>query len=70
MTVIDFHTHIFPRGFRAEREAFFSGEPAFEELYCAAASRLVGKRDLIKNMDKTGDFRLSLEQRSTFSKTQ
>ncbi len=54
MTVIDFHTHIFPRGFRAEREAFFSGEPAFEELYCAAASRLVGKSDLIKNMDKTG----------------
>ena len=54
MMVIDFHTHIFPQFFRSAREKFFSDEPAFEELYSAASSNLVGKRDLLKNMDETG----------------
>jgi uncharacterized protein len=31
--IIDFHTHIFPRVIRLNRQEFFSGESAFKLLY-------------------------------------
>lgn len=50
--VIDFHTHIFPRDIRENREKFFPSEPAFKLLYQPAKSRLIGAADLIDAMDK------------------
>lgn len=52
--IIDFHTHIFPSFFRDERGLFFSEEPAFESLYRSSKSRLVGREELLKNMDEEG----------------
>ena len=52
--IIDFHTHIFPRFFRDERERYFSEEPAFESLYRSPKSTLVGRESLIKDMDEAG----------------
>jgi predicted TIM-barrel fold metal-dependent hydrolase len=50
--VIDFHTHIFPRNIRQNREKFFPAEPAFKLLYQSAKSRLIGAADLIDAMDE------------------
>jgi predicted TIM-barrel fold metal-dependent hydrolase len=50
--VIDFHTHIFPRNIRQNREKFFAAEPAFKLLYQSAKSRLIGAADLIDAMDQ------------------
>ena len=50
--VIDFHTHIFPRNIRQNREQFFPAEPAFKLLYQSAKSRLIGAADLIDAMDE------------------
>ena len=52
--IIDFHTHIFPSFFRNERGLFFPEEPAFESLYRSPKSRLVGREELLKNMDEEG----------------
>lgn len=52
--IIDFHTHVFPSHFREKRDAFFPGEPAFETLYCSSHAKLVGARELIRNMDEGG----------------
>ncbi len=48
---VDFHTHVFPRVFREDRASYFSGEPAFAELYDSPKARLVGVEDLIRHMD-------------------
>jgi predicted TIM-barrel fold metal-dependent hydrolase len=52
--IIDFHTHIFPRSIREDREALFPGEPAFKLLYQSAKSRLIGAGELIDMMDQNG----------------
>lgn len=52
--IIDFHTHIFPSFFINERHLFFPGEPAFELIYSSPKSRLVGREELLKNMDLEG----------------
>ncbi len=52
--IIDFHTHVFPPGFRDDRSALFAGEPAFQTLYDSPGSTLTGVRDLIRNMDEEG----------------
>jgi hypothetical protein len=52
--VIDFHTHIFPKNIRQNREQFFSAESAFKLLYQSPKSRLIGAADLIDAMDKNG----------------
>ncbi len=52
--IIDFHTHIFPSFFRDQRARFFQEEPAFEGLYRSPKSRLVGREELLQNMDKEG----------------
>jgi len=50
--VIDFHTHIFPKDIRQNRQKFFASEPAFKLLYQSAKSRLIGAAELIEAMDK------------------
>ena len=52
--IIDFHTHIFPSFFRNERTLFFPEEPAFKLIYRSPKSRLVGRKELLKNMDQEG----------------
>jgi predicted TIM-barrel fold metal-dependent hydrolase len=52
--IIDFHTHIFPAFFREQRDLFFEEEPSFETIYRSPKSRLVGREDLLKNMDEEG----------------
>jgi hypothetical protein len=53
--IIDFHTHIFPSFFRNERTLFFPEEPAFKLIYNSPKSRLVGRKELLKNMDHDAD---------------
>ena len=50
--IIDFHTHIFPSFFRNERQAIFPDEPAFETLYLSPQAKLVGAKELLRNMDE------------------
>jgi predicted TIM-barrel fold metal-dependent hydrolase len=52
--VIDIHTHAFPRAIRQARQRFFQNEPAFELLYAAPKSQLVGASDTIAMMDAQG----------------
>jgi predicted TIM-barrel fold metal-dependent hydrolase len=50
--IIDFHTHVFPSFFSDDRSAFFSNEPAFENLYFSPQAKLVGVEELIRHMDE------------------
>ena len=52
--IVDFHTHIFPSFFKDQRDLFFPEEPAFESLYRSPKSRLVGREELLQNMDEEG----------------
>jgi predicted TIM-barrel fold metal-dependent hydrolase len=52
--IIDFHTHIFPSFFRDERNLLFPAESAFESLYSSPESKLLGREDLLTNMDEEG----------------
>lgn len=49
--IIDAHTHIFPEKIRRNREAYFTDEPAFKELYRSPKSRMIGARDMLAAMD-------------------
>lgn len=52
--IIDFHTHIFPKTIRENREAYFPAEPAFKLLYSAPGSKLVGAQEIVAAMDQQG----------------
>jgi predicted TIM-barrel fold metal-dependent hydrolase len=52
--IIDFHTHIFPKVIRDNRETYFPSEPAFKLLYDSPKSKLVGAKDIIAAMDEQG----------------
>ncbi len=52
--IIDFHTHIFPRAIRDNREKYFPSEPAFKLLYDSPKSKLVGAKEIIAAMDEQG----------------
>jgi hypothetical protein len=52
--IIDFHTHIFFREIRQDREAYFDSEPDFAALYRSSKSKLVGAGELIHSMDDHG----------------
>lgn len=52
--LMDVHTHIFPPQIRADRQAYFAGEPAFQALYQAPKARMIGAEDLIRAMDEAG----------------
>jgi len=51
---IDFHTHIFPRDMRKNRESYFSDEPEFALLYHLPKARLIGAKEMIAAMDREG----------------
>jgi predicted TIM-barrel fold metal-dependent hydrolase len=50
--IIDFHTHIFPKDIRENRERYFPSEPAFKLLYDSPKSKLVGAKEIIAAMDE------------------
>lgn len=52
--IIDFHTHIFFREVRENREKYFPSEPAFRLLYDSPKSKLVGAEEIIESMDEQG----------------
>ncbi len=52
--IIDFHTHIFPKAIRQNRETYFPLEPAFKLLYDSSTSKLVGAKEIVAAMDKQG----------------
>jgi hypothetical protein len=52
--IIDSHVHIFPRSIREARERFFPAEPAFELLYGDPKSRIAGREELLRDMDRCG----------------
>ena len=52
--IIDFHTHIFPKDIRENRETYFPFEPAFKLLYDSPKSNLVGAKAIIAAMDEQG----------------
>ena len=52
--IIDFHTHIFPKKIRENREKYFQSEPGFKLLYSRPVSKLAGAAELIDSMDSQG----------------
>jgi hypothetical protein len=52
--IIDFHTHIFSKKIRENREKHFLSEPAFKLLYRPSKSKLVGASEIIRSMDEQG----------------
>jgi uncharacterized protein len=52
--IIDFHAHIFPASICAQRQSCCQAEPAFDLLYGAPGSRLVGPSELVAAMDAGG----------------
>jgi len=52
--IIDFHTHIFPKHIRENREKYFPSEPAFKLLYDLPGSKLVGAKEIVAAMDEHG----------------
>jgi len=52
--IIDFHTHIFPKVIRENREKYFPNESAFKLLYSSPGSKLVGAREIVASMDEQG----------------
>ena len=51
--IIDFHTHIFPKTIRNDRQKLFPSEPAFELLYRSATSKLISASELLNAMDES-----------------
>ena len=52
--IIDFHTHIFPKAIRENREKYFPSESAFKLLYSKSGSKLAGAKEIIASMDEQG----------------
>lgn len=52
--IIDFHTHIFPKAIRKNREQYYPFEPAFKLLYSSPNAKLVGTKKLIGSMNEQG----------------
>lgn len=52
--IVDFHTHIFPKKMRENREFYFPSESAFKLLYSSQKAKLAGSKELVKAMDEQG----------------
>jgi len=50
--IIDFHTHIFSKAVRENREKYFPSESAFRLLYDSPKSKLIGDDELLVSMDE------------------
>ncbi len=49
--LIDFHTHLFPKDMRTNREKYFEGEPGFHMLYASEKAKLIGGDEMLRVMD-------------------
>jgi len=54
VTVVDFHTHIFPPDVIARREHYRQRDRWFGQLYANPGSRLATAKDLVGSMDESG----------------
>ncbi len=54
MSVIDFHTHIFPPEFSARREEYLQRDAWFGRLYADPRASMVSAEELIVEMDRSG----------------
>jgi predicted TIM-barrel fold metal-dependent hydrolase len=52
--IVDIHTHIFPPGVAANREAYLAADPTFRELYSDPKARLASADDLLASMGAGG----------------
>ena len=52
--IIDFHTHIFPRSLREEREKYLSLDATFVDLYTDPNTKMATAERLIRRMDEDG----------------
>jgi len=52
--IVDAHTHIFPGGFIADRDALLREEPVFAELYASPRARMATAADLLRAMNEAG----------------
>ena len=52
--LIDFHTHLFPKDMRQNREKYFEGEPGFQMLYASEKAKLIGGEEMLEMMDEEG----------------
>ena len=52
--LIDFHTHLFPKDMRQNREKYFEGEPGFQMLYASEKAKLIGGEKMLRVMDDEG----------------
>ena len=52
--IIDFHTHMFPKTIRENREKYFKDESAFKLLYNSPKSKLVGAKSIVESMNEHG----------------
>ena len=52
--IIDFHTHIFSKAIRENRQKYFPNESAFKLLYSSPGSKLVGATEIVDSMDEQG----------------
>jgi hypothetical protein len=53
--IIDFHTHIFPKAIRENRQKYFPNESAFKLLYSSPGSKLVGATEIVISMENKGN---------------
>ena len=54
MTVIDFHTHIFPPSVRDDRDRYAARDAWFGSLYATPRAKLATAEDLVAEMDAAG----------------
>jgi hypothetical protein len=52
--IVDFHTHIFPRWLRDERDRYLGIDATFGELYANPRARMATADNLIRAMDEDG----------------
>ena len=52
--IVDFHAHIFPPGFREEREGYLKLDSTFDSLFSNTKSRLATAREVVEAMDDSG----------------
>jgi predicted TIM-barrel fold metal-dependent hydrolase len=52
--IIDFHTHIFPPGVRAERDEYLRRDRTFAEMYSNPHARIATAEDLLASMEEAG----------------
>jgi len=54
VTVIDFHTHVFPPEVIARRDAYLQRDPWFGLLYANPKARMASAEDLVASMGRSG----------------